>query len=261
MDCRLVAKVLLFLNLTAGLTTQLYAQNRCDPTLTLIQDNPLSYHDLGDRCEGIYAEQVGGTTLRVVSLSEYFENYNLQTGKPLFINWDKPPGNTVIRLRAQSIKSKLYYRMDTYCNHDSISFKWSSGILFSLNILKNDIAVQALTKYAIGKTERDIYLPVRIIQETKRVDKRKLNLVLLPGEELTEVFISLAKIGNYGQHEPFIKDGEKLGYGYYPPNRAIEIPITGLKDIGTYYMQIGATLKSGSAASIEFWFYNPHSQN
>jgi hypothetical protein len=251
--------VLIFL--LAGFVIQLPAQNRCDPTLPLIPNNPLSYHDLGDRCEGIYIEQVGGTTLRVVSLTEFFGDYNLQSGKPLSINWDKPPGNNVIRLRAQSIKRKLYYRMDTYCLHDSISFKWSSGILSSLNILKNDIAVEAITKYLIGKTERDVYLPVRIIQETKVADKRNYNLVLLPGEELSEVYISIAKLDIAGRQEPFIKNGEKLGYGYYPADRSIEIPVTGLKDIGTYYMQIGATLRSGGTASIEFWFYNPHSQN
>jgi hypothetical protein len=259
---RLATKIFLHvLNLSIGFITQLPAQNRCDPTLPQIPNNPLSYHDLGDRCEGIYVEQVGGTTLRIVSLTEFFDDYNLQSGKPLYVKWDKPPGNNVTRLRAQSIKQHLYYRMDTYCLHDSISFKWPSGILASLNILKNDIAVAASTKYLIGKTERDIYLPVRISQETKATDKSNYNLVLLPGEELTEVFISLAKIGKDGRQEPFIKDGEKLGYGYYPADRSIEIPITGLKDIGTYYIQIGATLRSGGTASIEFWFFNPHSQN
>lgn len=259
MNYRLLILInLLVLNLWVGFVIQLSAQNRCDPSLPQIPNNPLSYHDIGDRCEGIYIEQVGGTTLRIVSLIDFFDNYDLKSGKPIYINWDKPPGNSVIRLRAQGIKRKLYYRMDTYCSHDSASFKWSSNILASLNILKNDIGVAASTRYLIGKTEHDVYLPVRISQETKADDKNNLNLVLLPGEELGEVFISTAKIGADGRTEKFIKDGEKLGYGYYPADRSIEIPLTQLNGIGTYYTQIGATLKSGGTASIEIWFYNPH---
>ena len=250
--------VIIFLS---GIGNHVLAQSRCDPSLPQIADNPLSYHDLGDRCEGIYIERVGGTTLRLVSLMEFFDTYDPASGKALHIRWNKPPGNAIVRLRAQSMKRKLYYRMDTYCVHDSTAFSWPTNVLASLKILKNDIGIAASTSYQLGKNEHDVYLPVRISQKSNDTAKSNYHVLLMPGEELKEVYISISKIGNDGQTEKVIKNGVRLGYGYYPADRAIDIPLEGLKETGTYSMHVGATLKNSGSASIDFWFYNPKKQN
>lgn len=54
----------------------------------------------------------------------------------------------------------------------------------------------------------------------------------------------------------FLRDGEALEYGYYPAERDITIPITGLEIPGVYYLEIGATLKGGGVTTVELWFYH-----
>jgi hypothetical protein len=239
-------------NLSAG------GQSHCDASLTQLTNNPLGYRDRGDRCEGIYVEQVGSTTLLVASLTESFEEYKTGSGKALDIEWDKPPADGNVRVRAQALKRRLYYRMDTAQPSGRTSYHWPTDILASLKILKNDLGVVALTRYSVGQRDRDVYLPLRIKQagqvgQATRTGSYKL--VLLPGVELEEIFVSLASIGADGHPKKFFKDGEKLGYGYYPAERGVEIPIIGLKEAGTYYLEIGARLRSGGTSTIELWLY------
>jgi len=251
-------KALLFvMSLWLPCSIQLYAQDRCDPSLPVVPNNSLSYHDLGDRCEGIYIQQLGSTTLQLVSFTKSFEAYNLSSGKPLQIKWDKSPSNSITRLRARGTKRKLYYRMDTYCSPEKNSFNWPVNILSTLNVLKNDIGVVGITKYVIGGKERDIYLPLSISQQKEIKKNRDFKLVLLPGVELSEIYISIRQIKQDGKPGLVIKNGVKLGYGYYPADRTINIPIMGLKEKGIYYLEAGATLRNGGSSSIEIWFYNP----
>ncbi|MHA4808846.1 hypothetical protein ACX0G9_12100 [Flavitalea flava] len=245
----------LILHLSLGVLTHLSAQVPCDSSLLKNTGSPLSYSNRGDRCEGLYIKEVGSSTLQIVSLTEFFEQYNNGSGKALQMEWDRPPGNGVTRLRAQGIKRRLYYRMDTFQPAGSGSFNWPSNILASLNILPGDIGVLGLTRYAVGQMEQDVYLPLRIKQQGSYIHSGTYKLVLLPGVELSEVYISMALTDPDGQPRQFIKDGEKLGFGYYPAERGIEIPVSGLKGKGTYFMEIGATLRSGGTSTIELWFY------
>jgi hypothetical protein len=81
----------------------------------------------------------------------------------------------------------------------------------------------------------------------------------LPGRELTEVFLSLAKIRADGRREAFLRHDEPLGYGYYPADRGITIPVANLTDSGFYYLQIGANLRGGGVSTVEVLFYHSHS--
>lgn len=231
-----------------------HAQSYCDASLVGMTSSELGYRDRGNRCEGLYIEKVGGTTLLLASFTESFEQYDSRSGKPIRIEWNRPLGNSTVRVRAQGLNSRLYYRMDTVQPAGSTSYTWPSHVLASLNIGANDIGVLGSTKRAVGQTERDIYLPVRISQAGRAIRKGSYQLIILPGVELQEMFITLATTQADGQPAKFIKDGEKLGYGFYPAERRIEIPVTGLTNPGTYYLHIGATIKSGGSATIEFWF-------
>jgi hypothetical protein len=215
----------------------------------------LGYRDRGGRCEGIYIKEVGSTALLVASFTESFENYQVQSGQPLQVEWDNPPDAGPVRLRAQSLRRRLYYRMDSEQPAGSASFRWPSDVLASLNILKNDVGLVGTTRMTLGQTTRDVLVPLRIRQQSAPVRTGRYRLVLLPGAELQEVFISLAKPGPNGLPKVFIKDGVKLGYGFYPAERGIEIPIEGLTEAGAYYLSIGAAFRNGEASTVEVWFY------
>jgi hypothetical protein len=246
---------LLLLFLCGSTLSDLSAQEYCDSNLLQNVNGPLGYANRGNRCEGIYIKPVGATPLWIASFTESFEDYRLNVSNPLLVEWNKTPANNISRLRVQSVKRRLYYRMDTYLPIGITSFNWANNLLSSLNILKVDIGVVCLTKYAFGKQTEDIYLPVRIRQLGKSIRSKSITLLLMPGVELTEVYSSLAPAAANGNPGKFIIDGKKLGYGYYPADRGIEIPITGLTKEGLYYQEISATLKSGGSSSIKFWFY------
>lgn len=229
----------------------------CDPSLSQVTDNPYGYRMRGDRCEGIYIKEVSNTILLIASLTKSFENYDLNSAKALLVESKKAPGDGGFRLRAQGLKRRLYYRMDTVVSPGSTTYTWPSDILAALSLQKKDIGVVGLTRYTVGGVERDIYLPLRIRQQGSQTQSGDYNLVVLPGVELTEVFLSLAPVGTDGRPHAFVREGEALGYGYYAAERVVEIPITGLKEPGIYYLEIGATLRGGGTTTVELWFFHP----
>lgn len=247
--------VLLTLGLSSGHFVDLSAQSNCDPSLLKMSTGPLGYQDRGDRCEGTYIKQVGSTTLFVASFTEFFEQYDVKSGKPLQIEWDNLENKTGVQIRALGVKQKLYYRMDSFEPAAATSYSWSTNILASLNISKKDIGIIGTMRHNVGQVQRDIYLPLRIGQQASAVGGGVYNLALLPGVELSEIYVSIAPVGPDGHPQNFIKDNEKLGYGYYPAERIIEIPISGLNSTGIYYMEIGAALRSGGISTLELWFH------
>ena len=258
MTKRLLAIILLlFYFLSASVWSRVLGQANCDPALPGIKEGTLGYRDRGDRCEGLYINPVSNTTLFVASFTEYFENYDLNTGNTLLIEWDKPPVNKEIHLRAQSIKPRLYYRLDTYNSGTNTFYAWPSGILTSLNIKKNDIGIVGRMKLAVGSTERYVYLPLRIRKQKEAERNGTYRLILMPGIQLSEIYITLASVGQDGNPEHFLSKEVILGYGYYPAERAVEIPIVTPKNKGIYYLKLGAKIKSGGTKTLELWFYKP----
>jgi hypothetical protein len=84
----------------------------CDSNLLQLAAPVNGYRPRGDRCEGVYARQVAGTTLFLSSFTETFEKYDLSADDPLIIRW-AAPADSGIQLRAETIKAGRYYRMDT----------------------------------------------------------------------------------------------------------------------------------------------------
>ena len=84
----------------------------CDSLKTRVTD-PLRYRQRGDRCEGVYSQDVStSSSLLVASLVESFEAIDDRSSLPLRVAWTPPDGEAVA-LRAFSIKPGLFYRMET----------------------------------------------------------------------------------------------------------------------------------------------------
>jgi len=109
----------------------------------------------------------------------------------------------------------------------------------------------------VGGAEHDVYLPLQIAQKNKPAPSRSYRLVVIPGAELKELYVTISTATSDGR--PLITNGEPLGYGYYPPNRTVEIPVLDPPKPGIYRLQVGAMLRDGLAATEELWFY--HSGN
>lgn len=226
----------------------------CDLQLIQPPTNPYGYRQRGDRCEGVYVQQVGGTPLTVASWTESFENYDLQSGRPLTLEWDAP-NNTPVRLRAEGLRRRLYFRMDAAPSAGARSYSWDSALLAAIGIARPELAVIGSTHFPGAHAERQVYLPVRIGQKAKPARTGAYSLVLVPGAEAKELYLTLALDDGRGRRP--LKDGEPLGYGYYPAERPVEIPISGLPAPGIYRVEVGATLRNGMVSTAEFWFYHP----
>src|SRR5215207_8886363 len=72
----------------------------CDSSLKTRRTDPLSYRQRGDRCEGVYGQDVAGSsTLLVASLVESMESFADTSSRPLLIEWS-PSSGLPVALRA-----------------------------------------------------------------------------------------------------------------------------------------------------------------
>lgn len=226
----------------------------CDARLVRATANPYGYRLRGDRCEGIYVQEVAGAPLAIVSWTESFAAYDLSSKQPLLLEWESAGGHDAIRLRAQSLRHRLYYQMDADRPAGSKSYQWPLDLLAAVAIPKEELGVVGMTRATVGQAERDLYLPLRISQGGKSAPRGGYHLVVLPGVELKEVFITLAAVK--GNRETILKNGEPLGFGYYPAERPIDVPVGAPREPGIYRLEIGATHKTGGASTGELWFYH-----
>jgi hypothetical protein len=258
LPCRLAVAHVLTLGLLCPLDVLVFPASsqgrRCDPLLEQPPGNPYGYRLRGERCEGVYVQQVASTTLLVASFTEAFPDYDLASDRNLVIDWSAPaPGE--VQLRAHGLRRKLYYRMDATRPAASHSFTWPVDLLAALSISRPDVGVVGWMRHSVGPTDRDVYLPLRVGRPREASRREAYVLVLVPGVPLSEVYVSLAPVGRDGRPTTFIRDEEALRYNYYPADRPIDIPISPSLSPGLHYLLIGATLGTGGSATAELWFY------
>jgi hypothetical protein len=231
------------------------AQGPCDPNLKQLGQNPQGYQLRGDRCEGIYIQPVSGSsTLLVASFTASFEAFDPNSIDKLTLEWSSP-ATTPVRLRAYALREKLYYQMDSVVPAGNTTYLWPTGVLNALHLSKQDIGVVGFTGYRVGSEIRTLYLPLRV-QSKNQSQLPAYRLVLLPGSELDEVFVSLAQVGADGQPHSFLISDRKLGKGYYPAERGISIDIPTPTMQGIYYVEIGATRRFAGPLTQQLWFYH-----
>jgi hypothetical protein len=232
-----------------------YAQeSHCDPRLQPPEPHPHQYQLRGDRCEGVYIQEVASTTLHVASLTEVFEDF--QDAQALLIEWHAPDEVPPVHLRAQGVQHRFFYRMDTVRPGNTTSYTWPLDVLRALDKTRRDIGIVGWARYLLGDVERTVYLPLRISRHETTTRSQSYSVGLLPGVELHEIYLSLAAVSSDGELETFLRDGEPLNYGYYPAGRLISIPISSLSSPGFYYLEIGAELSTGGSSTLELWLYH-----
>ncbi|HEX5073889.1 MAG TPA: hypothetical protein VFW03_11810 [Gemmatimonadaceae bacterium] len=230
----------------------------CD-SLKTRESDPLRYRQRGDRCEGVYAQEVSGSSdLLVASLVESFETIDDTSSLPLRVEWTPPDGEAV-RLRAYSIKPGLFYRMDTATPIAASSYLWPADVLQALRISNADIGVTGSASAMLGGERRDVLVPLRIGRHKPPARSTRYRLALWSNVELNDVFITLATTGSDGKPVKYLQRDENLAYGFYPAERAIDITLEPLAARGFYYVRIGATRKRGGSLTSEFFLFHPGS--
>lgn len=242
--------------LFASALKPIFAQgDHCDPGLPQRVSDAYGYRLRGDRCEGIYIKEVQGSAIKVVALTESVEDFSLATNKNLLMQW-VAPSRTSVRVRAYGLRHRLYYRMDSLRPAGTTSYDWSLNLLAALSLRRPELGLVAWVSQQVDNKNRDVYLPVSLTQQTAVSKSNHYDLVLLPGVELTEIFLSLAPLKPDGTPGVYIQQNESLGRGYYPAERKITVPLPKPRASGIYYVEIGGTKKAGGSLTMQIWFYH-----
>jgi hypothetical protein len=235
----------------------------CDPGLPASATNPVHYQARGsakeqnDRCEGIYVREVAGASMLIASFTASFSDFDASIAEPLRIEWPAIPAfSAPVRLRAYGLRQKLYYRMDTAKPPRPGTFTWPTSVLAALNIRRDDVGVVGWTERPVGPTKRNVYLPLRVRQRQASAANDGYRVVLVPGRELSEVYITVATVDAQGKRAKYVRKGVPLQLGYYPAGKAIVVPVTDPGTAGVYYLELAATLRSGGSAAVDLWFYH-----
>ena len=112
-----------------------------------------------------------------------------------------------------------------------------------------------------GRNQR-VLLPLRIGQGggaavEESAAEESYELVIRPGVELREIYLSLATVGDDGTEQVYLIDEEALNYHYYPAERGVVVRLPPLPRPGLYYILIAAELASGADATVDAYFHHP----
>jgi len=238
----------------------------CDPGLQPAGGSEIGYALRGDRCEGLYIQEVSGGALEIVSLTEDFKTYKFAKDKPLLLEWTAL-GDAPVQVRASSLKRKLYYRMDTLRSQKPPGYTWPPDILSQLELGRNEIGLLAWTEQPVAGGKRKIFLPLRVTpQESPAHPQQALEsykIVLMSSVELQEVYVTLCPLDSNCKPGKPIRTSQRLDVGWYPAQKPIEfrIPYSELRGApdGLYSLSVGAELKNGDPRiARELCFFHPN---
>lgn len=238
-------------------TGQPEAPPYCDAELLHAPKSSTSYQVRGDRCEGIYAQQVSTVSVDLRSFVKGFGKFNPETQSSLELTW-KPPAGIVqdARLRAFSLKSRIYYRMDTAQPAVKGSYLWPTQILSGEKLGSDDLGILAWIEVPgpSGKA-RQVYLPLRA-GTSQTLDGYEVTLV--PSKKLKKMFLTVIQTDEKGNsHKKLLADKDVGGeFAFYPSNEPTVISTGKLGAPGYYRLQIKAVAAAGDAVTKEIDFYH-----
>lgn len=258
----------MFLNVSVALSLAAFlaigspeAPPYCDSELLRLPKSPTSYQIRGDRCEGIYAQQVSTVSVDLRSFVKGFGEFDPEKQSELELAWTPPPGIVRdARLRAFSLRSRVYYRMDTALSASAARYRWPTEILALQQLKGPDLGVLAwIDLPGPGGTARPVYLPLRAAAAAS-ADSYEVTLV--PSKKLKQLLLTILRIDERGTPEKVpVVDHRDVGgeFAYYASNEPTVFSTGKLGASGYYRLVINAMAASGEAVGKEIDFY--HSEN
>lgn len=232
------------------------ADERCALAVDHRPQDTLAYKWQGDRCEGRYVGRLSGEAIAVVSFTSAFHDFDLRSASPLTVEWEAPQGAET-HLRGRALGPKVYYQMDTVRPAGDTMFRWPVDILGGVGIHRADLGVVGYYRGRIGNTDREILVPLKISQGAADTEDTGYELLVRPGVQLHEVYVSVAPVGDDGSVGNFLRDEEPLELGFYPAERAFPVTLPELPQPGVHYLAIAAEpVGSGTLVVEELYFVN-----
>jgi hypothetical protein len=231
------------------------AENFCDPGLGENTKGTMTYKMRGDRCEGIFAQQVSSPHIEIRSLVGTIQPFDPKRDSELVLVWKAPPGNKAeVQLRAFSFKPGRYYRMDTRVHPDRSAYRWPTDVLDSVGLGKADLGLLAWTESVEPEgTKSAVYLPLSTGTGSSQA-KKGYTVTFVPSTRLSEVHVKVSRLE--GQKVPTVLGDEKLVDEYYALGEPAEFSTGKLGPAGFYRITITAQPKTGSIVQ-NFDLYHP----
>jgi hypothetical protein len=248
----------LSINLAAAVTAPAEPRaltTSCDAYLRSLSDSPLAYRLRGDRCEGLYAGDVARTSLLIASFTTWSGAFDPQTGRSVPLFWPTARTNQPTHIRAVSLQSRIYYRMDALSGQGTTSYAWSPDVLAALRLKRDDLGLVAWTSQIVDGSEREVYLPLAV-GGAPPTGVSSHSLVVIPGVGLGAVFVTLMPVspGADPHHSP---EASKLPGGFFAPDVPFTVPVPRPKLPGLYRLTIGATTMDGGSVTADILFFEP----
>ncbi|HSS75481.1 MAG TPA: hypothetical protein VLV54_01935 [Thermoanaerobaculia bacterium] len=232
------------------------AESFCDPNIPPSKPGATTYRMRGDRCEGIFAQQVSSPHLEIRSLVGSFPTFDPKKDSELVLVWKVPPGSKAdVQLRAFSFKPGTYYRMDTRVHADHSAFHWPTDLLDSEGLGRADLGLLAWTESNEPEgTKTQVYLPLSTGTGAAKT-KDGYTVTFLPSTRLSEVHVKISRLGGQGGAPAVVRD-DKLIDDYYAPSEPKAFPTGKLGPAGFYRVILTALPKTGNPIVQDFELYH-----
>ena len=237
--------------LVAAPVSLLADSSACDPSILQNHDHPLGYRDReGQLCEGTYATGVSSMGLMLASFTGPMHGINLASQAKFSFQW-QPVSQGDVRVKADSLRPRFYYRMDAVRPSNETRLSWTNAIPAQYELRTSEFGVLAMQQDASGKL---IYLPLRISQNGQSPAEGNYVVTVISGAEIEEIYWSLCMNGQ----NPCIVYDQPLDRKPYAANQPITIELDKVVSPGRYLLTISAQLRSGSFDTVEVPFqYSP----
>ena len=224
------------------------AQQPCDPDLQ-VKAGEQAYRQRGDRCEGLFAQQVSGT-VRIASVQ--FPRRGFQpTGSSLRLGWSLPPGSQVY-VRAVSLVDKTFFRMDTIRPAGSTSYAWPIDFLETINLKVGDVGLLSWSDLPIGSRTQRIYSPVSV-RDSRSGD---VEVVLIPEVPLRELSYSLYQLDAQGRVAATVFADREPELTLFSASAPLTITLPALEPKRIYRIEVAGLPRSGGAFTRDIYIVN-----
>lgn len=218
---------------------------------------PTAYQSRGDRCEGIYAQDVAGSaSLRVRSLTARAEGLDAADRTPIHVQWFAPDPAAPVRVRALPLRQRLYYAMELTAAPRGGSYDWPTTVLAAAGVRPVDLGLVVTSRATLAGRAREVYLPAWASQRpTTPAPGGPYTLTIYPEVDVVEAFLTVRRLDAAGQLAATVVPTRKLGA--FAAQARMPIALPPLPGPAFYQLQIGATLGDGAAATTVLLVYSP----
>jgi hypothetical protein len=184
----------------------------CPPGVQPASDGPLSYQPRGDRCEGLFAQRVSTTGLRIAAFHQHPARYDeTYTALDIYSGEAASPKT----LTVTSLRPRQFYRMDTIFDGDNYSLPLDLVTHPEVDVSPSDFAAVVCSENCRSS------VPTLIPAAFDGITEFNPYIVLVASVDLFEIRIRIVRT----EDGEVLFDQEMLGERTWPAGRPANFPL------------------------------------